>query len=127
MMNERQQKIIQILSLRRYEKIDNLAFELNVARRTIERDLYNLSFDYPIYTIQGRNGGVEVMKEAKLNGFRLNQAETELLQKILLSLNGRDYIVLFGIIKKYGKPIKTKFVFLLFVQFLWGGMKNADK
>ena len=65
-MNERQQKIIQILSLRRYEKIDNLAFELNVARRTIERDLYKLSFDYPIYTIQGRNGGVEVMKEAKL-------------------------------------------------------------
>ena len=107
MMNERQQKIIQILSLRRYEKIDNLAFELNVTRRTIERDLYNLSFDYPIYTIQGRNGGVEVMKEAKLNGFRLNQEETELLQKILLSLNGRDYIVLFGIIKKYGKPIKT--------------------
>ena len=32
MMNERQQKIIQILSLRRYEKKDNLAFELNVAR-----------------------------------------------------------------------------------------------
>lgn len=67
------------------------------------------------------------MKEAKLNGFRLNQEETELLQKILLSLNGRDYIVLFGIIKKYGKPIKTEFVFLLFVQFLWGGMKNTDK
>lgn len=36
---ERRQKIIDILNMRRSDKIDNLAFELKVTRRTIENDI----------------------------------------------------------------------------------------
>ena len=36
---ERRQAILEILCERRHEKIDNLAFEFEVERRTIRRDI----------------------------------------------------------------------------------------
>ena len=67
MMNERRKAIIEILNLRRDVKIENLAFELRVSRRTIERDILFLSADYPIYTTKGTYGGVRVVEGAQLN------------------------------------------------------------
>ena len=39
---ERRMEIIDILSERRKEQVDNLAFELNVTERTIRNDIYEL-------------------------------------------------------------------------------------
>ena len=49
--------IMQILRLRKYEKINNLAFQLSVTPRTIKRDIEMLSLTESIYTQQGKYGG----------------------------------------------------------------------
>lgn len=57
---ERRQKILEILSIRRFEKIDNLAAEFGVSERTIRKDIEELSCYAPIFTIRGKYGGVKV-------------------------------------------------------------------
>ncbi len=54
---ERREEILEILSLRRFETMGNLASELNVTRRTIQNDIVALSCFAPIYTVRGRYGG----------------------------------------------------------------------
>ena len=63
---ERRQMILAILCERRYEKIDNLATEFNVSRRTVRYDIDVLAYSYPLYTEKGKYGGVYVS-----DGFRL--------------------------------------------------------
>ena len=43
---ERRQALLRLLCERRYETIDNLAFEFSVNRRTIRRDIELLSLFY---------------------------------------------------------------------------------
>ena len=74
----RREKILEILSERRYEKMTNLAQELKVTRRTIVSDIAILSERFPIYTETGTYGGVYVV-----DGFRhrmkyLNEIQLEL-------------------------------------------------
>lgn len=54
---ERREAILEILSCRRFETMNNLANELNVSRRTIQNDIVALSVFAPLYTIRGRYGG----------------------------------------------------------------------
>ena len=54
---ERRKEIMQILRLRKYEKVDNLAFQFSVTPRTIKRDIEMLSLTESIYTRQGKYGG----------------------------------------------------------------------
>lgn len=57
---ERRIEILQILSIRRNDIIENLAFELSVHINTIKNDISRLSISFPIYTIQGNGGGIYV-------------------------------------------------------------------
>lgn len=50
---ERRQQVLEAISDRRTERIENLAAEFGVSRRTIERDILVLSCSYPIVTVQG--------------------------------------------------------------------------
>lgn len=103
MMNERRKAIIEILNLRRDVKIENLAFELRVSRRTIERDILFLSADYPIYTTKGTYGGVHVVEGAQLNlPSRFNTDEIKLLQKLKKRLTGKDAETMKKILMKLG-------------------------
>ena len=54
---DRRQQVLEAISDRRQEQIENLATE-RVSRRTIERDILVLSCSYPIITVQGGAGGV---------------------------------------------------------------------
>ena len=54
---ERRKAIMQILRLRKFEKVDNLAFQFSVTPRTIKRDIEMLSLTESIYTQQGKYGG----------------------------------------------------------------------
>lgn len=54
---ERRENILEILSYRRFETMDNLACEFNVTRRTIQNDIVALSSFVPLYTVRGRYGG----------------------------------------------------------------------
>ena len=67
---ERRRAIMEILCARRHETRGNLAFELGVSKRTIEHDVQSLSLEYPIYTTQGRGGGIHVVA-----GFELKQTD----------------------------------------------------
>lgn len=55
--NERRQKILEILCVRRQETMENLAQEFNVTTRTIRNDIEELTLAHPIETVRGRYGG----------------------------------------------------------------------
>ena len=102
--SERRRAIIRDLSVRRHEKIGNLAFQYHVSRRTIEYDVYWLSLEYPIYTTKGTDGGVHVIDGAKIDlRERLSSEQYELLLKLSLSLTEKDLIVMKSILKKFGR------------------------
>lgn len=106
--DERRGAILDIVCARRFETIDNLAFELEVSRRTIERDVLYLSLRYPIYTLQGVGGGVRVMDDYKRGGRYLSDEQLKLLNKVKTGLNGKDAEVMDSIIKLFSIPKKKE-------------------
>lgn len=84
---ERRNEIMRILCRRRYEKITNLAFELGVCPKTIQRDIGVLSLTEPIYTQTGRyGGGVYVVEGYHIDRIYMSDKESKLLWKILHTL-----------------------------------------
>lgn len=70
---ERRYQIMKILCRRRSETVYNLAAELNVSSRTIERDIEFLSATQPIYTQPGRyHGGVYVVEGYSIDRMYMN-------------------------------------------------------
>ena len=56
---ERQRKLLEIISVRRYETMENLAYELGASVATIKRDLIELTDQASFYTKCGKyDGGV---------------------------------------------------------------------
>ena len=100
---ERRQRIVDILNMRRSEKIDNLAFELKVARRTIENDIQVLSCSYPIDTKKGTGGCVYVQDGFDLYERYLTAKQFELLERLKGTLAGEDEKVLETILKSFGR------------------------
>lgn len=99
---ERRQAILEVLSLRRHETRENLANEFGVSKRTIEYDVLELSLSYPVFTTQGNGGGIHVVDGFRLDRPRMNDKQTALLQKVLLTLSGEDKETMETIIKIYG-------------------------
>lgn len=54
--NERRQKILEILCVRRQETMENLAQEFNVTTRTIRSDIEELTLAHPIETVPVYSG-----------------------------------------------------------------------
>ena len=100
---ERRQKIIDILNMRRSDKIDNLAFELKVTRRTIENDIQVLSCSYPIDTKKGTGGCVYVQDGFDLYERYLTAKQFELLERLKGTLTGEDENVMATILKSFGR------------------------
>ena len=99
---ERRQAILEVLCSRRHETRENLAQEFGVSKRTIEYDVFELSLAYPVYTTQGNGGGIHVVDGFRLGRPRMNDKQTALLQKVLLTLSGEDKETMQQIIKTYG-------------------------
>lgn len=99
---ERRQAILEVLCLRRHETRENLAKEFGVSKRTIEYDVLNLMLTYPVYTVQGNGGGIYVTDNFRLDRPRMNEKQTALLQKVLLTLSGEDKETMQNIINIYG-------------------------
>ena len=95
--SERRQAILELLCQRRHETRENLAFEFGVSKRTIEYDVLQLSLAYPVY-----GGGIHVVDGFRLDRPRMNDKQTALLQKVLLTLSGEDKDTMQEIIKIYG-------------------------
>ena len=106
--DERRRKILEALSVRRYETCDNLAFEFGVSVRTIYNDLLHLSREYPIYTSQGHKGGIRMMDGYYVNRKSLTDKQSELLTRLESGLTGEDKKTMEEILKMFGKGREVK-------------------
>ena len=100
--SERRNAILEDLCMRRFERINNLAFQYGVTERTIRNDIMILSLEYPIYTAQGNGGGIYVDKNFRLGKVFLKNEQQELLERLLPGLDGKDAEVMKAILKTFG-------------------------
>lgn len=106
---ERRQAILETMCSRRFDKVENLAFEFDVSRRTVERDILELSLSYPIYTQCGKyDGGVYIAPDYYLGRQYLKPSQQELLEKLLGSLTGDDLRTVKSILKEFGRAESYK-------------------
>ena len=106
--SERRMSIIETLSERRSDSIDNLAFELEVSRRTIQRDVLHLSLRFPIYTMQGKGGGILISDDFRWSAKYLSSEQLALLDNLGSKLKGKDAETMASIIKMFSMPKKKE-------------------
>ena len=100
-------RILQILCRNKSEKLDNLAEEFEVSKRTIQNDIEILSYSFPIYTQTGKYGGIYIDKDYIFGMVYLSDKQLALLKKMYLLLTDEDErITLNTIIITYENPIK---------------------
>lgn len=104
--NERRREILERLCVRRYDTGANLAFEFNVSRRTIERDILILSLNYPLYTRRGNGGGIFVEKWFVLDRIYLKKEQAGLLERLLEQLSGDDADIMQAILETFSRKRK---------------------
>ena len=102
-VKERRRAIMEILCARRHETRGNLAFEFGVSKRTIEYDVQSLSLDHPIYTTQGKGGGIHVMEgfELKRKKGCFTDKQSSVLERLALEIGGEDRRVLENILNSF--------------------------
>ena len=106
---ERRQAILEELCARRFEKVENLAFEFSVNERTIRSDIQELSLSYPIYTQCGRyDGGVYIAPDYYLGKQYLKTSQQEFLSNLLFSLTGDDLRTVKSILEQFGRANQIK-------------------
>ena len=109
---ERRQKIMKILCRRQHETMNNLASELGVSIRTIQRDVETLSISEPIYTQTGKyNGGVYILEGYSFERMYMTEQELDVLRKLYIAVNEKSFLLsdnekslLESIISQYSKP-----------------------
>lgn len=100
--NERRQKILEILCVRRQETMENLAQEFNVTIRTIRNDIEELTLAHPIETVRGRyGGGVRVADGYYLGRKYLKPDQQELLKRLSENLTGEDLATMNSILSEF--------------------------
>jgi len=98
----RRMEIVSILAAKGHTTMRELAWELEVSRRTIMNDVIALSFDYPVYTKPGEGGGVFITENYKPYTNTLTQTEQETLSRLYRRAEGKEKEILYRIIHKYG-------------------------
>lgn len=101
--NERRMALLEVLCLRRHDTRENLAFEFGVSKRTIEYDVQILSANYPIFSVQGKGGGIYIMEGYRLNKRYLTDKQSEVLQELAITLSGDDKQVVLSILRDFSR------------------------
>ena len=100
--DERRQAILLALYRRKKETRANLAFEFHVSKRTLETDIEALSLaHYPVYTKQGIKGGIFIDEDYVPDVKFFNDLQTELVKRLLPTLQGNDKEIMLTIIDTY--------------------------
>ena len=108
---ERRQRIVEILNMRRYERLENLANELKVSKMTVRRDIEVLSCSYPINTKQGNGGCIYVEEGFDMYDRYLTAKQFEVVKRLKDIATEEDKKVLETILKSFGRN---------------GGLKNEN-
>lgn len=101
---DRRQEILERLSDRRSETIENLMAEFGVSRSTIKRDIEVLSLSYPIYTVQGNGGGIRVADGFYVGRRYLTPSQEALLRNLMGGLQADQQATMQSILTAFGKP-----------------------
>lgn len=99
--NQRRRKILEILYTRKYTTRAVLANLFEVSKRTIDNDIVLLALEYPIYTLQGHNGGIYMAKEYVLERRCLTSGQVALLKELIEEFKGKKAEVLQAILQKF--------------------------
>ena len=99
--DERRKAIIELLCQRRHETMKNLALEFGVSIRTICYDIEMLSLTYPLFTLQGRCGGVYLVEGYRLRKRYLSFAQQTLLERLASTLSGVDLEIMLSILRDF--------------------------
>ena len=94
------------MCVRRHDIGTNLAYEFNVSKRTIERDILTLSLSYPIYTRRGNGGGIIVETWYSLDRIYLTKEQANLLERLSEQLSGHDADVMQAILETFSHKTK---------------------
>ena len=107
---ERRQLILEALSDRRADTLDNLAVEFNVSKMTIRRDIEILSCSAPIFTTAGRyGGGIRVADGWYIGRRYLHDDQEQLLRNLMDGLQPEDQKTMQAILTAFAKPkVKEK-------------------
>ena len=100
--NERRQRLLEVLCLRRHDTYRQLAHEFGVSRETIRNDIEILMCSHPIETVRGRyGGGVRVKADYRPYRKSLNTKQVTLLIKLSAMLSGDDLATLNSILFQF--------------------------
>ena len=99
--SERRSAILNILCRNRHETATSLASLFGVSERTIRNDLVALSCTYPIDTIRGRYGGIQIANWFHRGSHTLSSKQTALLLRLRQALNGEDLLVMNSILAQF--------------------------
>ena len=78
-----------------------LAHELGVSTRTIQRDIMALTVHYPLETVQGNGGGV-ILKDYKCQHYRqFSKDEIQVLTELASVADTYQVEILNGLLRKY--------------------------
>lgn len=103
---ERRAELIRIMICRRKSDVHELAEELNVSARTIQRDIQVLVLDYPIESISGNKGGIRLPDWYHPHRRLFSRNQTELLESLIQLTDEQQETVLKQIIAEYGSDFK---------------------
>lgn len=99
--NERRRKIIELLSLRRKDTMQNLADEFGVSWDTIQRDITILEQDYPLIIYRGHGGGVALPDGYYLSKRYLTLKQVAVLQRAMMRTSSPDSEILQSILDDF--------------------------
>ncbi len=110
---QRRLEIMKQLCRERHITMTALAKQYGVSVRTIQRDIFELTFMMPIYVKTGKyDGGVYVAGDYTMDRVYMTSQEVELLKKVKNMVSGKlsfkEQEVFENIINIYTKPIGDK-------------------
>lgn len=99
--SERRAEIMRILVGRRKCYLSDLAQELGVSKRTIQRDVQTLVLQYPLESIHGNGGGVRVADWYHPYKNMLTEEQSVALEQLLLFADIRQAEVIRQILAEF--------------------------
>ena len=103
---ERRLLILEILSVRRFATVQELADRFGVCKRTIQYDLDYLSSIIPVYSVRGKGGGFHVLEGWRNNHLYLTNEQENVLARLIKVLPVGESAILQSILATFAKPRK---------------------
>lgn len=101
--SERRRKIIEIISIRRYDTMRNLACEFGVSWQTIFRDMQVLAGECPLIITRGNGGGVALPKGYYVSRRYLTLKQEDAIRRNLDAVNQEDRAIFESILADFAR------------------------